>query len=174
MIAVENLKEQVEKQLENIATTGIQSNNVDLLYKLIDIHKDISQEKYWDEKIKLKKEGLEMRRYREGAEYNPYGREEYGNYGREQYGRRRRDSRGRFMEGGSYGHDDGEQMMDEMMGNYQSYRENMSYGAEQDGMKSLNKMLESAYEFVEMLTQDAKSQEEVELIKKWTRKMSQL
>ena len=168
------LKEQVEKQLENIATTGIQTNNIDLLYKLIDIHKDISQENYWEEKIKLKKEGLEMRRYREGAEYNPYGREEYGNYGREQYGRRRRDIRGRFMEGDSYGHDDGEQMMDEMMSNYQSYRDNMSYGAEQDGMKSLNKMLESAYEFVEMLTQDAKSQEEVELIKKWTRKMSQL
>ena len=168
------LKEQVEKQLENIATTGIQTNNIDLLYKLIDIHKDISQENYWEEKIKLKKEGLEMGRYREGARYNPYGREEYGNYGREEYGRRRRDSRGRFMEGDSYGHDDGEQMMDEMMGNYQSYRDNMSYGAEQDGMKSLNKMLESAYEFVEMLTQDAKSQEEVELIKKWTRKMSQL
>ena len=163
MISLEKLREQVEKQLENIATTGIQANNVDLLYKLIDIHKDIAQEKYWDEKIKLKKEGLEMRRY------GDYDREEY-----DSYGRRRRDSRGRFMEGGSRRHDDGDDIMGEMAEHYQGYREGMMYGAEQDGLKSLNKMLESAYEFVEMLSHDAKSQEEAELIKKWVRKMGQL
>ena len=78
------------------------------------------------------------------------------------------------MEGDSYGHDEGGEILGDMMDSYQGYRDGMSYGAEQDGMKSLNKMLESAYEFVEMLTHDAKSQEEVELIKKWIRKMSQL
>ena len=41
-------------------------------------------------------------------------------------------------------------------------------------MKSLEYMLESVVEFMEMLKQDATSQEEVELIKHYSKKISQM
>ena len=62
----------VESQIGDINNSGIVSSNIDYLYKLVDIHKDLSNEKYWKEKIDIM--------YRE---YN------------DNYGRRRRDSRGR-------------------------------------------------------------------------------
>ena len=43
-------KEEVEKLIRGITENGLQINNVELLYKLIDIHKDIEKEKYWENK----------------------------------------------------------------------------------------------------------------------------
>ena len=50
----------------------------------------------------------------------------------------------------------------------------MSYGAEGKGMKALNMMMESCYDFISMLSEEAQSQEETELVKKWARKIGQL
>ena len=72
-------KEEVEKLIKQITESGLQVANVELLYKLIDIHKDINNEEYW----KKKEENMMYR--------------DYDNYG----GGRSRDSRGRYME--SYG-----------------------------------------------------------------------
>ena len=41
-------------------------------------------------------------------------------------------------------------------------------------MKSLEYMLESMVDFVEMLKQDANSQEEVQLIKEYTRRIAEM
>ena len=145
-----------------------------MLGKLVDIHKDLANEEYWNKK----KEVMEMN-------YRPY-EGEYGNYGRESYGRRRRDSRGRYMErggnrGGSRGGNyRGEEMLDEMNEHYSRYSEgkedmNMgNYGAHSTTMKSLDYMLQSVVEFIEMLKKDANSQEEVELIQKYTREISEM
>ena len=76
------LKEKVEDSLEKATNDGITVGNVDYIFKLVDIHKDLENEKYW----KDKKEAMKMQ-YREN------------------YGRRMRDSRGRFMEGGRYDRD---------------------------------------------------------------------
>ena len=110
--------------------------------------------------------------------YREYG--EYGNYGNE-YGRRSRDSRGRYTARGQgsrrYRGDD---MMDEMYRGYHEYSEgkeemNMgNYGAKNDTMKSLDYMLQSVVEFIEMLKKDAGSQEEVELIQEYTRHISEM
>ena len=67
--------------------TGISENNIDLLYSLVDIHKDIENEEYWD----CKKEVLGMR-------YRDYDRR-YDRRGYDNYGARQRDSRGRYMTG---------------------------------------------------------------------------
>lgn len=169
---VKSLKEMIEEQIKIIQEEGINIENLDALGKLIDIKKDLCKIEYMKEEAK-----------------NMY-RENYGNYGR-----RSRDSRGRYMEGGyseggygnygrrgvdakyresgsSYGA--GEEMLDDMYKGYENYRESSNYGAEEDGMRSLNMMLQSAYEFVEHLNEEAKSEQEVQLIKKWTRKMSEI
>ena len=52
---LEKVKTTVESKLEKLMETGTQVGNIDYLYKLIDIHKDIENEDYW----KIKKEVLE-------------------------------------------------------------------------------------------------------------------
>ena len=62
-----------------------------------------------------------------------------------------------------------------MYGNYQTYRDNRErYGSQDETMRSLEYMLESMVNFVEMLKQDADSQEEVALIREYTRKLSEM
>lgn len=168
----DKIKEQVEKGIDMILEEGLQSNNLDTLYKLVDIHKDIANEEYWENK----EEVMEMR-YRGYGEYgNDYDREHYG---RENYGRRRRDSRGRYMASESRRYR-GDDAMEEMYGAYHEYaegREQMNmgnYGAKSSTMKSLEYMLESVVDFIEMLKKDASSQEEVQLIQHYTKKISEM
>ena len=105
-------------------------------------------------------------------------RGEYGNYGNEGYGARRRDSRGRYMaRGRTYR---GDEPMEEMYEKYQEYSEGReqynrgNYGAKEGAMKSLEYMLESAVDFFEMLKQEASSQEEVQMIKHYAKKISEM
>lgn len=158
----EELNKKVEEQIKFILEEGIQSNNLDVLYRLIDIHKDVANEDYWNKK----KEVMEMN-------YRGYGRD----YGRENYGRRGRpmnaprDSKGRYK--------GPEEKMHEMMehyGNYSSASDAASrgnYGAEQDSITALEYMLEAVCDFMDMLERDAGSQEEVEMIKEYARKIGE-
>ena len=75
---ISKAKEEVEKLIKTTTENGLQASNVQLLYQLIDIHKDIENEKYWKNK----------------EENNMYMRDDYGNDYR---GGRSRDSRGRYM-----------------------------------------------------------------------------
>lgn len=170
----EKLKEETEKFIECLLEEGLNSSNVELLGEVVDIHKDLANEEYW----KNKEEVMSMR-------YSNYGRESYreGNYGRDSYrdgqysayGRRRRDSRGRYMESGRGQRYRGHDMIDEMSEHYGTYSEGRErYGAKEDTMMSLEYMLESMVDFVEMLHEDASSQEEVNLIKKYTKKISEM
>lgn len=179
---IEKTNEQVVEKINSLLKDGIKQTNVDYLYKLVDIHKDLANEEYWD---KMKEED-DMR-------YRGYSGENYNEGG--SYGRRRRDSRGRYMEGGNYneggrggnygeygrrGNYRGHEMIDEMQehyGNYSESRESYSrgnYGAKQDTMKSLEYMLESVVDFIEMLKKDATSQEEVQMIKEYTKQISEM
>ena len=152
------LLDKTEEQMEIIANEDINSNNIEYLDKLVDIHKDLENEKYWKEKISTM-------RYRDG----------YGNDYGIGYSGRRRDSRGRYMEnrGMRYRGDD---MIEDMSRDYHEYAEGRdSYGAD-DGqtLQSLEYMMKSVVEFIAMLQDDAKSQDEVEIIKKYTRKISEM
>lgn len=170
---LEQLKQETEKKIEEVMKQGLQPNNVDMLYSLVDIHKDIANEEYWKEK------GEHMR-YSRGGSYNERGRGSYNERGRGSYnegygarGRgRERDSRGRYK---------GHEMIDDMYmeyGNYaegrEQYNRGGSYGAKEDVVKSLEYMMESVVCFVEMLMEDAESQEEMEIIKHYTKKISEM
>ena len=154
-------KEEVEKLIKQVTESGLQVANVELLYKLIDIHKDIENEKSWKNK----------------EENNMYMRDDYGNDYR---GGRSRDSRGRYMGDRRSESYRGQRVLDEMYDGYRNYSDGReeynrgNYGAKGETMKSLEYMLESVTDFIEMLQHDAGSQEEVDMIKKYTRRISEM
>lgn len=174
MNVTQKVTEETEKLIEGILEEGIQANNVDFLYKIVDIHKDIANEKYWQKK----EEGINMRYRAYGEEYGNYG-EDYGNYGRrgvsgtgrrygdESYGRRgvKGTGRGRYR---------GEEMMNEMAYHYGNYNESSQYGAEHESTKALEAMMGATVDFIKMLKEDAKSPEEMEIIKHYSKKISEM
>lgn len=177
---------EVDRLIEEVLQEGVNTENLNYLYRLVDIHKDLANEDYWN----TKKEEIKMRyrgyngsdgygNYGEYGEYGEYSEGSMGEYGRRGRGRER-DSQGRFKGGRGSGNYRGEEMMDEMKYHYGAYSESSNeygrgnYGAKQDTMKSLDYMLKSMVQFVQMLEQDATSQEEIDLIKKYTRKISEM
>lgn len=167
---MEKLKELVEKEIGCIEESGIDQNNIDVIYKLVDIHKDIANEEYWE----TKKEAYKMR----------YEDEEYG------YGARRRDSRGRYMAGGymagrggynargGRGNYRGEEKLEDMHEMYQNYSEAKeeynrgNYGAGAETMKSFEYMLKSFKDFFKHLEKEADSEEEVQMLKETAREIA--
>lgn len=153
------LKKQVDKKLTELKNEGIQQANVDYVYKLIDIKKDITE-----------MEDKEMYRDYYGNYEN-----DYGNY----RGGRSRDSRGRFMENGrgNYGRRyRGHDMLDDMNMNYGEYmenRENGNYGSPEMN-KSFDYMLQSAEDFFKHLRNEAGSEEEMEKIRRTARRISEM
>ena len=162
---LDKLKEETDKSMKRVLEQGVQTNNVDFLYKMIDIKKDIAE---------IEKEEQEMM---------------YGNYGRyddmSYSGGRRRDSRGRYMEGGSYGRRGvpgtgrgryrGEEMMDEMMYHYGNYNEGREqYGADEETMKSFKYMLKSFKDYYKHLKDEASSQQEVKMLEDVAREISEM
>lgn len=168
---MQSLKELVETELKDMLSVGIQEDNIDNIGKLVDIHKDIENEEYWKEK----KEVYHMRYYDE----NRYGDDRYGDDYRmdRSYGRRGRpmnaprDSRGRYK--------GPEEKMHEIMEHYGEYSaasdaaNRGNYGAEEDSMKSLDSMLKCVIIFMDMLEENASSQEEAQMIKKYRKRLSE-
>lgn len=176
---MKELKEKIQEKIKAITEEGLDNIDIDLLGKMVDIHKDIDEEQYHCEKIKLKKEANDMR----------YGN--YGEYG--EYGRRRRDSRGRYMEGGyneggysrgrgNYGHymPYPEMYMDRMMDGMEGYMEGReqynrgNYGAKGQTVESLEKMLEGIVAFVEDIQQDPEQKEEKEVVNHYIKKLKEM
>ena len=155
----EEVCEKVEEKIQSIVETGITPDNIEALGELVDIHKDLANEKYWEEK----KEAIKMR-YRG---YEGYGE---GGYNEGGYGRRGRDSRGRYTTGRGY---QGEEMIEEMREHYGNYMEGGRYnGPEKD--KAFDYMLKSAEEFFMHLMEEAEHPEQMEKIKRTARKISEM
>ena len=160
-------KSEVERIIKQITENGLQTANVELLYKLIDIHKDIENEKYWKEK-----EEESMYRGRDYFMDDSYN------------GGRSRDSRGRYMDG-SYGRRGvpgtgrgryrGYDMIEEMGEHYGDYSEGRdSYGNDRETEKSFDKMLQSLEDFTYLIMQEADSQDKIEKVRKTARKISEM
>lgn len=157
-------KSEVERIIKQITENGLQTANVEILYKLIDIHKDIENEKYWKEKENMYRE----RDYFMDDSYN---------------GGRSRDSRGRYMDG-SYGRRGvpgtgrgryrGYDMIEEMGEHYGDYSEGRdNYGNDRETEKSFDKMLQSLEDFTYLIMQEADSQDKIEKVRKTARKISE-
>ena len=154
-------KSEVERIIKQITENDLQVANVELLYKLIDIHKDIENENFWKEEINM----YRGRDYFMDDSYN---------------GGRSRDSRGRYMDGsyGRRGYDTkyrGHDMLDEMNYSYGAYSDNNEYGNYGEAStKELGKMLDCNIALIEHLKKNAKSQEEIEIIDRKLQEMSRL
>lgn len=160
-------KSEVERIIKQITENGLQTANVELLYKLIDIHKDIENEKYWKEK-----EEESMYRGRDYFMDDSYN------------GGRSRDNRGRYMDG-SYGRRGvpgtgrgryrGYDMIEEMGEHYGDYSEGRdTYGNDRETEKSFDKMLQSLEDFTYLIMQEADSQDKIEKVRKTARKISEM
>lgn len=147
LTTTESIKSEIEKILGELSSEGINQSNIDYIGKLISAHKNLSNEEYWDKK-------------EENMRYGNYRRDDYDDMS---YGRRRRDSRGRYR---------GDDMIDEMRDHYDRYNDSRRYGG-RDTSESLEYMLESIVCFVEMLQEDA-SEQDMNLIRKYTRKISEM
>lgn len=145
---MDKVKEKVEKIINEMIERELEPNDIDMLGKLVDIHKDAKNEEYWEVKKMY---------YRDSRRYD-YDRDDM-NYGRG----RSRDRRGRYK---------GDDMLDEMRENYDKYNDNKRYGGRDSG-EALEYMLESIVCFVEMLEEDA-SEQDIELIRKYTRKIANM
>lgn len=172
-------KEEIEKAIKSMTENGLQREDVDILGKIIDIHKDIANEEYW----KKKEEYYMYDNYRE------YGEGSYGRRGVKGTGRysRYRDSSmdssygRRGVPGTGRGRYRGHEMLDDMYEDYNRYNEGReeynnsgNYGAKDESMESLDKMLKSVVYFMQSLKEDADSQEEVQLVEKYARKISEM
>lgn len=163
--------EQLDNEINTIKDESISKENIDYLYRLVDIHKDIKNEEYWKEKINMKY------RYGNYNDYNDYGENEYGRRGVPGT------SRGRYNESGSYGRRGvpgsgrgryrGEDMLDEMYESYGEYMDSGNYGG-QETTKALKYMLKSAEDFFKHIQEEAQSPEEIELVKKSARRISEM
>lgn len=158
----EEVSEKVEEKIKVIIETGITPDNVEALGELVDIHKDICNEKYW----KKKEEVMNMR-------YRGYDEYEEGGYGEGGYGRRLRDSRGRYTERGRGGSYQGEEMLEEMREHYGNYAEGGRYGG-QEKEKAFDYMLQSAEDFFTHLMEEVEHPEQMEKIKRTAKRISEM
>lgn len=56
----DNVIDEVEKQITELIKDGVKRENVEYLYKLVDIHKDFKNEHYW--KVKEEKYNAKIQR----------------------------------------------------------------------------------------------------------------
>ena len=140
----EKVIKKVEESINKIVEEGLNTNNLDHLYKL--------------SKIKhLAKEDKNMN-------YGNYGG--YGNYGRDEYGARRRDSRGRYMESGYGRRYRGHDHLDEMYDEYGKYSESRErYGASEETDKSFHYMIKALEDFIRVLYEEADSQQQKTMLR---------
>lgn len=156
----ERVIEKTEESITKILDEGLNTTNLDHLYKLIDIYKDAKE-------VKDMNYGNYGGRH---VGYDSYGRDEYGrgNYG--EYNRGSYNARGydrRYR-----GHDSLDRMYEDY-GRYMGDRERYGAGSE-DSKKSLKYMLESMEDFARMLKEDATSQEEVMMIKQAAQRIANM
>ena len=130
---IEKMKESINNQLEQ----GLNTQNIDVLYKLVDIYKDMKE-------VENMNYGNYMGR---NVGYDSYGRN-YGNmeYGRN-YGRQGYDSKYR-----------GDEYIDRMHNEYGRYMESRNrYGAGEESDKAFHFMTKALGEYIEFLYEEAET-----------------
>ena len=129
--------EKTEQSIERIIDEGLNTNNLDNLYKLSKIKHMAKEDKEMYGNYGARRPG-----------YDSYGRDEYGRgYYGEHYGRRGYDMKYR-----------GENELDRMHGEYGRYMENRErYGASEETDKSFHYMVKALEDFIMVLKEEAET-----------------
>lgn len=61
---MKELKGKIESHIQSIVNNNTEISNVDILYKLVDIHKDIENECYWNKKKEVMEDELQNKNVR--------------------------------------------------------------------------------------------------------------
>lgn len=138
------LIEKMTESINKILNEGLNTSNIELLYKLVDIYKDTKE-------VESMNYGESGRR----AGYNAYGRGGYGNYGEGSYGEYGRGSYGRQGRDSRYR---GDNELDRMYGEYGRYQESRNrYGDGEETDKSFHYMVKALEDFIKVLYEEAES-----------------
>lgn len=134
------LIEKMTESINKILDEGLNTSNIELLYKLVDIYKDTKEV-----------ESMNYGEYGRRAGYNAYGRgnygENYGEYGRGSYGRQGYDSKYR-----------GDEYIDRMHNEYGRYMESRNrYGSGEESDKAFHFMSKALGEYIEFLQEEAET-----------------
>lgn len=156
----EILEKTQEAAVEGISTVleqGIQTTNLDYLYKLVDIYKDTKEV-----------DSMRYNGYGYGYDNYNYGRENYGENYNDRYEARgrgsnaRRDSRGRYR---------GDEYMDRMAGEFGNYQESRSrYGAGEETDKAFHYMVKAYEEFTKYLFEEAETPQQKQMLREAVQK----
>ena len=144
----EKLEKKTEESINKILEEGLNTNNLDHLYKLAKINH-------------IAKEEENMNNYGNyggrRAGYDSYGRDSYGEYGN--YGEYGRGSYGRRGYDMKYR---GEEELDRMHGEYGRYQESRNrYGAgSEESDKSFHYMVKALEDFIMVLHEEAESEQQ--------------
>lgn len=161
---LDKVKELVKKELIQATETELDGEGLDILYKLVDIDKDLENIDYWN----VKKEVMKMRY----NDYEDYSEGRYSNYGRRGVPGT---GRGRYR-----GYSDGEEMLENMKESYSAYSESRNaynrgnYSAGEDSMEALEDTMRLFTEFTQKMIQEVDSPEAKQIIRKHLRKISQM
>ena len=141
--------DKTEEKIEEILEQEINPTNLDHLYKLVDIHKDIKEEMCMNNGS-YGNYGNYGNYGGRRAGYDSYGRGGYGNYGEGSYGRRGYDAKYR-----------GDESLDRMYGEYGRYMESRNrYGAGEESDKSFHYMVKALEDFIKVLYEEADTQQQ--------------
>ena len=148
----EELIDDIEEEIPKYDVENINDDDLVRLYKLIDIHKDLENEKYWKEKIKImryRNYGTNFDNYRDGGR-GLYTRDYSGNYGARGYDTKYR----------------GDESLDRMANEYGRYMENRErYGAGSETDRSFHYMVEAYKDFGKVLMEQAETPEQKEMLR---------
>jgi len=147
----DKIAKKAEESIKKILDEGITTNNLDHLYKLVDIYKDAKEV-----------ENMNYGNYGRRPGYDSYGRGGYGNYGEygnygnygENYGRRGYDMKYR-----------GDEELDRMSGEYGRYMESRNrYGAGEETDKSFHYMVKALEDFIKVLHEEAETPQQKQML----------
>ena len=128
-----------EDNINKIINEGIRADNLDHLYKLIDIYKDVKE--------------VENMNYGNYGARRP-GYDSYGDYNRDSYGRRGYDMRYR-----------GDEHLDRIAGEYDRYMESRSrYGTSEETDKSFHYMVKALEDFIMVLHEEAETPQQKQML----------
>lgn len=148
------LLKETEESLKTMLNDGITDSNLDYIYKLVDIHKDLKEEESmnYGNYNGYGNYGNNYGNYGRRAGYDSYGRDSYGEYGN--YGRRGYDAKYR-----------GEDEIDRMHSEYGRYMDSRErYGAGEETDKSFHYMVKSLEDFIKVLHEEAETPQQKQML----------
>lgn len=180
---IKDLCARIEDELSKIADNGLNTGNLEMTYKLIDMYKDIKNTQYWDKKVEYYNTVLDEMKNGYGDQYSERGRkhDSMGRYSRSDgrmmypdydrgssYGDESRDyGTGR----GYYSRSDGRYAYSDYMTQKQSYRSGKSEECKRKMLSALEKHLNELATELSDMSKDAECREERDLVKRYVEKL---